>query len=316
MSVKLTQNDILSIVPHRFENVLIDEAECGGSECTAKLTIAENDPAGRDIFLRTDGPTRSVLEHAAAEYLALAAVCQLGDLGEGRVGFFSTITNFRRPAKLPAGEPLAARLERQRDRAAFRRFKGKVFDAQGTEAASADIMAFILDTRAERAQDHGRQEPLPATTQSVEVTRHRYFWKRPEMCFISECRHLDLQARKATLRCVYPADHPFTKGHFPGNPVMMGITQWIAASDALDWLVFAMIEAGQLSSSAEVPADALLQRADGTVVADVAGLTNRYQRGADGRIASETIATKRIGFRDMVRPGEELLCGVSICPAS
>lgn len=313
MSVKLTRTEIYDIIPHRFENVLIDQAERNEAGCTATLTIAENDPDGRDIFLRTEDAGRFVLEHALVEYIALAAVCQLGDLGEGRVGFFSTITNFQQTAKLPAGQPMAARLERQRDRGAFRRFRGEVFGSQDSPAASADIMAVIVDTRETRPDQERRQVPLPAMGQSVEVQRSPYCWKRPEMCFVSECCRLDLEARQATLGYTYPVDHPFTKGHFPGNPVMMGITQWIAASDALDWLVFGMVESGQLPCPCQVTADAVIQRPDGSVVAETTGLTNRYQRDNAGRLVSQTVATKRISFRDMVRPAERIVCGVSIC---
>ena len=131
------------------------------------------------------------------------------------------------------------------------------------------------------------------------------------MCFVSECCHLDLDTPAATLGYSYPDDHPFTKGHFPGNPVMMGITQWIGASDALDWLAFALIEAGNIDCPAEVTANVVLQRPDGTLVAEVSGLRNSYSRASNGRLLSETVATKRIGFRDMVKPGDELIHGVT-----
>ena len=131
------------------------------------------------------------------------------------------------------------------------------------------------------------------------------------MCFVSECCHLDLDAQQATCRYEYPPDHPFTKGHFPENPVMMGITQWIATSDATDCLAFALIEAGKLSCPVELQTDVSIQRPDGTAVAEVGSLVNRYCRDPEGRVLSETVATKRIGFRDMVRPTESLVLGVT-----
>ena len=312
MTAEFTQTDIQAIVPHRFENVLIDEIECTEDGSAAKLTICEDDPAGRDIFLRSDDQGKAVLGQALAEYLALASLCQLGRLADGEVGFFSTITNFAHTARLPAGQPMVARVERQRDRGAFRRFRGTVMDAQGAEAARADIMAFVLDTRAEQPEEDRRQAPLPPMSQSIEVPAETFFWKRPEMCFVSECCHLDLDAQQATLKYVYPEDHPFTKGHFPGNPVMMGITQWVAASDATDYLVLALIEEGKLACPVEVKADISIQRPDGIVVAEVGSLANRYRRDRDGRVQSETAATKRIGFRDMVHPTETLVLGVLV----
>ena len=312
MTAKLAQAEILGFIPHRYENVLVDGVDREESTCTATLALAEDDPAGRDIFLRTAPDGTSVLEHVIPEHLALASLCQLGDIGEGKLAFFSSITNFQRTALIPAGQPLRSELKRERDRGMFRRFKGKTSNAQGVEVASANIMAFILDTTAAQPQDEGKKAELPPMTGSSPVSTDRYRWKRPEMCFVSACRHLDLQARQATLSYVYPADHPLTKGHFPGNPVMMGITQWIGASDAADWLAFALIEAGQLPCPGQIKADITLLKPDGAAVAEIAGLVNAYDRDADGRVISQTLATKRIGFRDMVRPGEEIIYAATI----
>lgn len=313
MTLSLDQAAICALIPHRFENVLIDQVTCTDAGSEATLTIHPGEPAGRDIFLRTDGPQPALIEHAIPEYLALASLCQLGDLGEGHVGFFSTISNFKQSGRLPAGEPANAALTRERDRGPFRRFKGKVANAQGTHVASADIMAFILDTTAgEAGQEERRRVPLPAMDEDRPLPAGAFWWKRPELCFVSHCLHLDLAKREATLGYVYPPDHPLTKGHFPGNPVMMGVTQWAAASDALDWLAFALINAGEASCPTEIKADVLLQKDDGTVVAEVGGVVNRYTRTDDGRVLPETVATKRIGFRDMVRPGEQVITSVSL----
>jgi len=168
-----------------------------------------------------------------------------------------------------------------------------------------------MDTTQAQPDAERKQDALPAMTMAEPTPASAYWWKRAEICFVSECRHLDVPGRAATLAYTYPQSHPFTKGHFPGNPVMMGITQWAAASDATDWLAFKLIEAGEAACPCDVSADVVIQKADGTVVAEVSGLVNRYQRDAEGRLFSETISTKRIGFRDMARPGDELVYGVS-----
>ncbi len=310
----LNREDILALIPHRFENVLIDEADCTDAGASAALRIENDDPLNRGFFARTDGDEPTLLEHALAEHLALVALCQLGPLGPGELGFFSAINNFQQSGRLPLSEPIYSELTRERDRGAFRRFKGSVLNARKEVVAKADIMAFIMDTTQPQT-DERKRLPLPEMNICEAVSLDAYFWKRPELCFVAALRRLDAEAGEAVLSYTYPADHPLTRGHFPGNPVMMGITQWIGASDALDQVAFARSQAGELPLPGSLTADVLIQKSDGTVAAEISGLVNRYEQDAAGRLRSETTATKRIGFRDIVRPGDELVYSVSARPA-
>jgi 3-hydroxymyristoyl/3-hydroxydecanoyl-(acyl carrier protein) dehydratase len=63
------------------------------------------------------------------------------------------------------------------------------------------------------------------------------------MVFVDEVSHLNLDDPTALLRYTYPQDHPFVEGHFPGNPIMMGITQWIGCADAVTWLTYELAQA-------------------------------------------------------------------------
>ena len=54
------------------------------------------------------------------------------------------------------------------------------------------------------------------------------------MTFIDKLIFLDedINPKNAAFSYTYPNDHPCTKGHFPNNPVMMGVMQLTGVEDA------------------------------------------------------------------------------------
>jgi 3-hydroxymyristoyl/3-hydroxydecanoyl-(acyl carrier protein) dehydratase len=113
----------------------------------------------------------------------------------------------------------------------------------------------------------------------------------------------------------YPADHPFCPGHFPGNPVMMGITLWIAGLDAAAWLLFERAEAGTLQpGAAKWKANIDILREKGSLVAEVKGLVFSGEVTPEGIGPLRVEGTRRVGFRDQVRPGEAIFMRARVAP--
>ena len=50
--------------------------------------------------------------------------------------------------------------------------------------------------------------------------------KSPGMTFVDAYHPLD-DPNEFLFSYKYPSSHPLIQGHFPGNPVMMGVCQWI-----------------------------------------------------------------------------------------
>jgi len=309
--------DLEKVLAHRGRNLLIDRDECyrkdGEPYGESSLRLSPGDAAGRDIFLRkTPDGGSAVMEFAFAEHLALNAICVLqsvgGGLEEGDICYFASISNFKMHRPVTEGEAAAGAVGRKSDKGPFRRFRGSMSLDSGEQVAQVDITSFTLHESEEAPREMRKQGQVVPVEMRKAIDHATFTWKRPEMVFVDEMISLDADARTAGFAYTYPADHPFTVGHFPGNPVMMGITQWMAISDAVSAMAMELVGSGSLAAGGyTIGCSGELLRDDGTIVAEVKGLRKRMHLGAGGECGPpEVLATKRVVFRDMVRPEEPL----------
>ena len=335
-------------LPHRGVNLLIDAVRLAGEGDDARgestLRVSSGDEQGRDIFLRGRDPDGDavacvVMEPALAEHLALNAIYVMSpDMAPGEIAFFSAISKFALVREPGAGEKLLSRVRRLRDKGRFRRFDGTVEDESGGAVARAEIMAYAADPNETAKGETGKLVAAPVVGEVHPVDRGLFPWKRPEMVFVDERVGMSADGTQATFRYTYPSDHPFCPGHFPGNPLMMGVTQWMAACDAAVCLAHERMSAGHADlHSASLRADAEILRETGALVADVRGLVFAFRPGPVGSTASSgqrgpvgstTLsgqcgpgggigpvrieATRKVGFRGLVRPGETIFIRVRI----
>jgi 3-hydroxymyristoyl/3-hydroxydecanoyl-(acyl carrier protein) dehydratase len=302
------------LLPHRGLNMLIDafrSISVGDQQVgQARLTVRPDDAVGRGIFLRSSSSGPVVIECALAEYLALCAICVLRpEMADDEIAFFSVISDFERVREARAGEVLNGEVKRLRDKGRFRRFEGSVRGDDGSPIATAEIMAYTASAT-ESAQDRRESTRLlrpPKVSISRPVDRSSFAWKRPEMLFVDDVIDIAPDLSEATLRYTYPPDHPFCRGHFPGNPVMMGITQWIAAADAASWLAIERARAGAPAAcDGRWQADVDIVRESGSPVAEMKQMSLAAASDGHGGLPAAIHQTRRVGFRDQVRPGESL----------
>jgi 3-hydroxymyristoyl/3-hydroxydecanoyl-(acyl carrier protein) dehydratase len=308
-------------LPHRGVNMLIDsfstEAQVDRTIGETKVTVSPGDASGRDIFLRESGDGTALLEPALAEYLALGAICVLRpEMALDEIAFFSVISNFESFREARGGETLIGTLTRLRDKGRFRRFEGAVRGEDGADVASAEIMAYTAAPSASTDKRESTRLLKPPVVADVKgVDRSAFPWKRPEMVFIDDMVDISADLTDATFRYTYPDDHPFCPGHFPGNPVMMGITQWIAAADAAAWLVVERARKGMPApAEGRLQADVDIVRQAGTIVTEIKQMTLALGADAQTLTPVRVLKTKRVGFRDQVRPGETIFIRARIAP--
>ena len=306
MSQILTLEEIKDRIPHRYENLLIDQVEISDNpeivSGDLKLTITESDPLDRAIFTQNiSGSNRSILVTTSMEILALASIVCSGKLEANQSVFFAGISNFEKFNDLPTNAPIKGHTEKVSDKGGFLKYSGTLTDSEGTPLVKGDMLAVFIDGTPE---SKGGKKKIEAPIESTDLDPgfsevHKDKWMR----ITDKVVNTSEAPNGFTTRYTYPEDHPFIKGHFPNNPVMMGVMQWMSIEDAS--LAYALHQ--KLTGVNVIKGDCNIVKKDGTLVAEI----KAFEVLTDLKEGSETPyatiqKTKRISFRDFVKPGETL----------
>jgi 3-hydroxymyristoyl/3-hydroxydecanoyl-(acyl carrier protein) dehydratase len=290
---------ILTRIPHRFENVLLDHVNCIKTDVDTRgefsVTFTPDQP--RALFLQEieDGKF-GVIRTALMEILALASiVCT--DYPDDGIIIFASISNFIVKGDLPEGTALTGEVVKLKDKGNFVRCRGHIGTATNPQLASGELMAFVI-SKAQLA-DHSSAPKIvdiPTLTHDIPIDPSA-FNKAPEMVV---CDQLRKPYSDGTVigQYRYPSTHPLTKGHFPGNPIMMGIMQMLAIED-LCAVAFSQEPA---AIGKMVAGQCQIIRTDGALIAEIKNFEVEIK--ADRAAFS---ATKKVVFRESIRPEDTVL---------
>lgn len=289
-------------LPHRGVNLMPDRVVLldGGLKSRSFTTVPAGDARGREIFGRAGANgVRCWYEPFLGELMALTGVPLLHErlAPRNQVAVFSMISKwvFHRP--VPLHGEVVGEADITRDRGAFTQFATRAY-VDGQLALEAEVMSGVA-ALADILAGGGATTPAPA---AQPADRSWFAWKGDATRFVDGIVSADAATGKLVAAYRYPTDHPFVPGHFPGGPLMMGVTQWAAVADAA-------LLAARTFGHGSVVAQGTIRRPDGGEVLDVRDLELALDDGLP-RIA----ATKRIAFRDKVLPGQSVLVEVSVTP--
>ncbi len=303
MTTVLNVIDLEGYLPHRGINLLPDEMtiEEEGVHGITKTCFTADDVRGRGIFWRDDGTGGQCwYEPFIAELMALTGVPLLAKelAAEGKISVFSMISNITVHADAPLGKDIIGETRLVRRRRGFATFASQAFirGENGNELVfEGEVMsgaAALADVAAAPVR------PLAATNgEAVEQA----VWKEPAFTFCHEITEHDDASLTAVYR--YPEDHPLVPGHFPDAPLMMGVTQWAAVADA------ALQLKKKLGIAGPITVNGRAYREDGSEVVNVRDLT-LDDSGAGG--IPRILSTKRIAFREPIRPGDGVFIEVKL----
>jgi 3-hydroxymyristoyl/3-hydroxydecanoyl-(acyl carrier protein) dehydratase len=299
MTNTLSQLEIKNMIIHRYENFLIDTVEpCPGEEIKGSLsvTITDSDPLGRDIFFKNIGKSSSLISTVHMEILALGSIACTGPVAKDHMVIFTGISNFKVYQPFPLNNTLTGKFEKISDKAGFIRYKGSTYLGD-TCLSSGEMMALHtkVDTKSE-----SKQKTIEIPNLPLKKTFPVQESLKPKSMTLSDYIRLVTETSCIT-SYTYPTTHPFIKGHFPENPLMMGVMQWSSVEDTC----YAFYTESGLSGDVTLSFSAVLVRPNGKLVADIKQCSVLCTTSENG-INCSIIETKKITFRDMVRPTEEI----------
>ena len=303
----ITQEEIATRIPHRYENLLLDKTTLvGDSGSEFSLNVLENDPLGRQIFAYAFNNANVLPTPILAEIAALACIVSSGAIKPGTFAYFAAITNFSiTGTPFSAFSTINGSTEKLSDKNGFHKYSFRV-ETDNSEA-SGQLMAYY-DT------DGGSESQLPQVSNLSDAFKHAitsepgtpidpFGFKAETMTFVHSV-HLATDD-KAVYSYQYPIDHPFTKGHFPKNPVMMGVCQWQMLEDAISDYV-----KRQNITSDFITINATIIKYDQTPVCDIKKATMSILNNTDETKVTTT-SVKKVMFKQRVFPGDTLFVLIS-----
>ncbi len=295
-------------LPHRFENILLDSCKVNSesSESEFQVILAPEDTEGRGLFLKQGSSGDwEVMTPFLVEMMALGAIVSAGEVPEGKNAFFAAISNFKREGNFSAGHLLEGSTVFQGERGGLFRYAGKT--VCGAATAETKLMAIYVNQDAGSAKPFQASIELPPVELDTPIPHPDY--KPREMFFLNRLRYYTADPGVVVCSYTYPPDHPLVKGHFPGAPVMMGVSQWIMLEDAC--YVFARELGRKGKYTLECNAD--IVRADGSPVCEIRKASVDIYSDCQGiKDQADIVASKKISFKGAVKPGEELLIHLTV----
>lgn len=301
MSTTYDHQALEAFMPHRGVNMLPDtlEMDDDGKRAVSRATIPVDDPRGRRLFARADGHGGQVwIEPFLGELMALTGIPLLKARldAAGQVAVFSSMNKITFPATARMEAAFVGEAVITRERGPFTQFTaclrcGDDILYQGEIMSGMAAMADVAGQPVQVLAQDGDEEPLQAD----------FSGKAAGMRFIDAVRSCDVASGHLVGVYRYPEDHPLVPGHFPEAALMMGMAQWTAVIDAA-WEAKA-----RCGLHGPIQVDGRIVRPDGSLVLDLRGMD---LDDADG--VPRVLGTKRLAFRDPIRPGDGILIEVDV----
>jgi 3-hydroxymyristoyl/3-hydroxydecanoyl-(acyl carrier protein) dehydratase len=299
-TISMNQTEIKTCIPHRFENLLLDSCvmESPGIG-SAKCDILPDDALGRNIFLGAlNNSEKELLTPITMEILALTAIVVTGRLANDETAFFAGISNFERHGNLKTNGHINTNAQKRSDKGGFLMFRGELHCDSGH--VQGDLTAFF--TKISALSDNPDKKQVEKPVQSLSKAVDAPTSKSNDLFILDKI--IAFQDQRIATKYTYPKNHPFTKGHFPNMPIMMGVMQWMMVEDAC----YAIVKELEKTGKTSISGDAVICNSDGILVCEIKRFkVDVWLSDPTRSDGASTQSLKRIMFRSMVKPGDTLL---------
>lgn len=304
---RLSQESIKNHIIHRYENLLIDTVTIPNETTQAcgqlEIKIGNPDPLNRHLFTKEKSPGKQVfIPIFAMEVLALGSITCTGKLEANQMAIFTSISNFKKHKDIPTNTIIHGSVKQLSRKGNFLKYTGTLHSESHDDYASGIMTAFFVEKNTANTDSAAEKkiDQLPDMLDRITISPEHYH-KSKHMVVLDNIRHITPSSCIGSY--TYAQDHPLTKGHFPSNPIMMGIMQWLGIED----IALFYCQHNKLSESTELYCDALLFKEDLSIVSEIKGITiSCLLNTPPHHKQCEITGTKKILFRSMVTPGETI----------
>ena len=298
MTKEKTITNIEKYMLHRYENILVDTVKIPDADTiqgSLELNIPTNDPLNRTLFFKDHLNQQSVLNISIyMEILALAGIVILQTAIKDKPNIdatiiFATISNFEKLGHYPVGSDLKGNLTFISSKKGFTKFSGTL-ETNSSQICKGTICAFEKPPSTPQPTPTASDITFPTITKTIYSKTNRH---KPDNMILCDTI-TKISSKECLSTYTYPDSHPLTKGHFPSNPIMMGVMQWMAIEDAL----CAFLEQEVISGNHEWTLNASIYNQDKIKIADLSRLKlESWINEPHIKNQTEIKATHKINFR-------------------
>ena len=297
MTTFLNQEALLKLIPHRYENVLLDSVTVTAEdEGVLELTISPDDVQGRHLFLDQVKPdTWELARPVALEILALSAIAASGGIEDTQMLFYAGISSVEFIGDIQAGISMTGEVKKTGKKKLFYQYEGSM-SQNGKLIAKAQFTAFVTEKSEFTI-------PARSASPSSDPIRSSSSRRSASMSFLKNLITTD--ESHCTAQFTYPATHPLNRGHFDNFPVMMGVMQIMVLEEAATlFLEQQDLSPGVHTLSAK---GQLLLESSQEAACDCRGLTFIYDNQLDnlGPFAKLS-GLKKASFKQMILPEDSV----------
>ena len=297
-----TITNITDYIPHRFENILLDcitKEEDTSLEGKLKLNITENDTLNRHIFYKKNAQNKNVLiTPFFMEIMALAAIVIYNNQDSDKTAIFAGISNFEFLSDIEINKQIEGKVAFISSKKGFIKCGGTLVH-ENTPLCKGTLSAFFVDINQSAGELKPSEIDLNHKNEHIYTKSNRN--KSEDMIICDSIVDHTNTSYLATY--TYKNNHPLVKGHFPKNPIMMGVMQWLSVEDSLCHY----LELTNQSGNNRYTCNASIYNQDKIKIADIKNIEIESWINQDGILNQTNILkTGKINFRNMVSPSDTL----------
>ena len=297
-----TISNITDFIPHRFENILLDtitknpEISLKGN---LELNITETDSLKRYLFYKINNSNKKVIiTPFYMEIMALAAIVIYNNQDKEKTAIFASISNFEYSESAALGESIGGEVAHISSKKGFIKCGGTLTSGK-KELCKGVLSAFFVDINQESPELKPSDIDFP---QNQPIIYNKKSRNKEEAMII--CDTLIEHTKTSYIATyTYKDSHPLTKGHFPNNPIMMGVMQWLSLEDSLCHY----LETTNQSGNHQYTCNTTIYNQNKIKIADIKNTTLESWINQPNTLNQTNILkTGKINFRNMLKPNDTL----------
>ena len=222
-------------------------------------------------------------------------------LSKDEIVVFTGISNFKRVRHLHISNKAEGYVSKLSEKKSFLKYKGVIREKEQIIGEGTMTAYFMNSIEDNDNSDTKKMIEIPETN-CRKIVNKSIFKKDSSMV----CADTIIYSNKdeCIVEFTYPEDHPLVKGHFPGNPIMMGVMQWMSITDTCGLFLRDTQQFGKFN----VKVQGVICNQYSTIVSEFKDVICEANISRDESASfCDVLETKKVTFRGQVKPKDKLL---------